>query len=263
LPRRPAPPIDREGPNSGAMTFQGVTAFIREYLPVAPVPGIPEIQLHKASPSSRLHRLAEQDEDRFGSPYWAHHWAGGLALARYVLDHPDVVTDRRVLDLGAGGGLVAIAAAKAGAREVLAAETDPYAIAALRLNLALNGAQAEVLHADLTAGGPPNVDLVLVGDLFYAPDLAARVIAFLDRCADAGIPALIGDPWRAPLPVARLTELARYDVAEAGDHTLKPSGVFAFRAPSGQGRRNRPRRSSLILRPPRFMSVVTLNWRWL
>lgn len=202
-------------------------AFIRDNLPVAPVPSIPEIRLHKAMPSSGLARLAAQDES-FGSPYWAHHWAGGLALTRHVLDHPDTVAGRRVLDLGAGGGLVAIAAAKAGAARIVAAETDPYAIAALRLNLALNGASAEIIHADLTGGDPPDIDLILVGDLFYAPDLAARVTAFLDRAAARGIPALVGDPWRAPLPLSRLTELARYDVAEAGAHTTKPSGVFAF-----------------------------------
>jgi predicted nicotinamide N-methyase len=207
-------------------------AFIRGHLPVAPVPGIPEIRLHKAVPSSGLAQLAAADEN-FGSPYWAHYWAGGLALARYLLDHPETVAGRRVLDLGAGSGLVAIAAAKAGAASVLAAETDPYAVAAMRLNLALNGVAATVLHADLTAGDPPAVDLVLVGDLFYAPDLAERVTFFLDGCLACDLPALIGDPWRAALPTARLTELARYDVAEAGDHTLKPAGVFVFGARHG------------------------------
>ncbi len=203
-------------------------AFIRANLPVAPVPGIPEIRLHKAMPSSGLARLAEQDPD-FGSPYWAHHWAGGLALARYVLDHPERVAGRRVLDLGAGSGLVAIAAAKAGAGAVLAAETDPYAIAALGLNLALNQVPADILHADLLGSDPPDVSLILVGDLFYAGDLAARVTAFLDRCVGRGIEALVGDPWRAPLPLPRLTELDRYEVAEAGPHTTRPGGVFAFR----------------------------------
>ena len=201
--------------------------FIRDNLPDAPVPGIPEIRLHKAVPASGLARLAEQDES-FGSPYWAHHWAGGLALARHLLDHPETVAGRRVLDLGAGSGLVAIAAAKAGAETVLAAETDPYAVAALHLNLALNDVSATVLHDNLTSGDPPAVDLVLVGDLFYAPDLAERVTNFLDRCLARGIPALVGDPWRAPLPLARLTELACYEVAEAGPHTARQAGVFAF-----------------------------------
>jgi predicted nicotinamide N-methyase len=212
------------------MTRLDPTDFIRMNLPVAPVPGIPEIQLHKASPTSGLWRLAREDEDGFGAPYWAHYWAGGLALARYVLDNPSVVAGRHILDLGAGSGLVGIAAAKAGAAEVVAAEVDPYAVAALRLNMALNAVSVSVLDGDLTEGAPPDIDLILVGDLFYAADLAERVTAFLDRCSACGIRALVGDPWRAHLPTARLTELARYDVAEGGRHAMGPSGVFAFMA---------------------------------
>lgn len=197
-------------------------------LPVATVPGVPEIRLHKARPTSGLMRLARQDEDGFGPPYWAHCWAGGLALARYVLDHPGVVAGRRVLDLGAGSGLVGIAAAKAGAREVAAAEVDAYAVAALRLNMKLNEASISVLHGDVTERAPPETDLILVGDLFYAPDLSERVTAFLDRCSACGVQALIGDPWRAHLPISRLTELARYAVTEGESHATRPSGVFAF-----------------------------------
>ncbi|MDQ6870058.1 MAG: 50S ribosomal protein L11 methyltransferase [Pseudomonadota bacterium] len=204
------------------------TAFIQNNLPVMPVPDIPEIQLHKASPSSGLGRLAKQDENGFDSPYWAYYWAGGLALARHVLDNANLVVGRRVLDLGAGSGLVAIAAAKAGASEVIAAEVDRYAVAALRLNVMLNGAVVSVMHGDLTGGTPPAVDVVLVGDLFYAPDLSERVTAFLDRCSRCGIYAVVGDPWRAHLPISRLRELARYDVAETGSLVTKPSGVFAF-----------------------------------
>jgi predicted nicotinamide N-methyase len=204
-------------------------AFVRGNLPVMPVPGIPEIRLHKASPSSGLGRLADRDAAGFGPPYWAYYWAGGLALARYVLDNPAIVAGRRVLDLGAGSGLVAIAAAKAGAREIIAAEVDPYAVAALSLNIALNHAHASILHDDLLDAEPPAVDLVLAGDLFYAPALAARVAAFLDRCLARGISALVGDPWRADLPAMRLEELARYDVAETESPATRPAGVFAFR----------------------------------
>ena len=204
------------------------TVFIRMNLPVAAVPGIPEIQLHKASPTSGLWRLAREDEDGFGAPYWAHYWAGGLALARYVLDNPSVVAGRRVLDLGAGSGLVGIAAARAGACEVIAAEVDRYAVAALELNAKLNAVSISVLHGDLTHGPPPEIDMILVGDLFYAPDLSERVTAFLDRCSACGIRALIGDPWRAHLPTSRLRELARYVVTEGGSHAMGPSGVFEF-----------------------------------
>ena len=204
-----------------------VSAFIRMNLPVSPVPGVPEIELHKARPTSGLWRLARQDKGGFGAPYWAHHWAGGLALARYVLDNPSVVAGQRVLDLGAGSGLVGIAAAKAGAREVVAAEVDPYAVAALDLNAKLNAVSISVLQGDLTDGEPPEVDVVLVGDLFYEADLSKRVTAFLDRCSTFGIRALIGDPWRAHLPTSRLKELARYLVTEGGSQDLS-SGVFAF-----------------------------------
>ena len=214
---------------AGPVSAVDPTAFIRAHLPVVPVPGIPEIALHKAVPSSGLATLAAQDAG-FGSPYWAYYWAGGLALARFVLDHPERVAGRRVLDLGTGAGLVAIAAAKAGARAVIAADVDRYAIAALALNAAHNQVVVTALEGDLTQGDPPPVDIVLVGDLFYAPDLAGRVMAYLNRCRAAGIEVLIGDPWRAPLPTSRLTLLARYDVAETGSAVTKASAVFALQA---------------------------------
>jgi predicted nicotinamide N-methyase len=201
--------------------------FIRERLPLAPVPGAPEISLHQATPSSGLWRLAERGGGRFGSPYWAYCWGGGLALARHVLDRPETAAGRRALDLGAGSGLVGIAAAMAGARTAIASEVDPYACAALRLNAAANGIAFAEVVGDLTAGPPPDVDLVLVGDLFYDADLAARVIAFLERCADAGLDVLIGDPWRAYLPRPRLRLLAEYRVADFGAGATA-SGVFAL-----------------------------------
>ena len=209
------------------MQGETLNAFIRDNLPVAPVSGIAEIRLHKAAPDSGLRRLAEADAAGFGSPYWAYHWAGGLALARHMLDYPETVAGKTVLDLGAGGGLVAIAAAKAGARRVTAAETDPYAVAALRLNAVLNGVAVEVIEDDLTPAAPPETDVILVGDLFYAPELATKVTAFLDRCAMTGQAVLVGDPWRAPLPAERLSEIARYAVAETGKLT-KPCGVFRW-----------------------------------
>lgn len=204
--------------------------FIRTNLPAAPVPAVPEISLHMAGPRSGLWRLADADTD-FGSPYWAHCWGGGLALARYSLDHPEAIAGRSVLDLGTGAGIVAIAAAKAGACEVLAADTDPYAVAVLGLNAALNGVAIRPILGDLMEGAPPPVDIVAVGDLFYEAGLAARVTAFLDRCLAAGIEVLVGDPWRAHLPRARLSVLAEYRLPDFGDAgTQTPSAVFAFRA---------------------------------
>ena len=212
------------------MDDAALDAFIRANLPVGTVPGVPEIRLHKAVPTSGLNRLARDDTAGFGSPYWAYHWAGGLALARHVLDHPAIVQGQRVVDLGAGGGLVAIAAAKAGAAAVTAVEIDAYARTALRCNAALNRVTLAIEADDLTAAPPPDADVMLVGDLFYAPDLAARVTAFLDRCAETRMTILVGDPWRAPLPSARLREIARYAVAETANLPGKASGVFAWNA---------------------------------
>ena len=203
-------------------------AFIRANLPIAPVPSIPEIRLHKALPTSRVGRLAEQDGDGFGSPYWAYRWGGGLALARYVLDRPECVAGRRILDLGSGSGLVAIAAAKARAAAVIAAEIDPYAVTAIGLNAEANEVEVSIVHGDPTAGPPPPVDVVLVGDLFYERDLAERVTAFLDDCLEADTAVLIGDPWRAHLPRRRLRKIADYLVAETGGAGATPSAVFAF-----------------------------------
>jgi len=204
--------------------------FIRANLPLAPVASLPDIRLHRARPSSGLKRLAEHDPD-FASPYWAYPWAGGLALAHYFSAHPEVVAGRRVLDLGAGSGLVAIAAAKAGAREVIAADIDRYAPAALRLNAAANDVAITIVAEDLTAAAPPAADLVAVGDLFYAQDLAERVTAFLDRCLAANIGVLVGDPGRAFLPRARLRLLAEYAVPDVGGGQAAANGlsaVFAF-----------------------------------
>lgn len=219
--------LDRS-PDS-AVDFNWARQFIAANLPILSVPGIPEIRLHKAGPHSGLRRLAERDP-QFGSPYWAHYWGGGLVLARYLLDKPEIIIGRRVLDLGAGSGIVGIAAAKAGAAEVNAADVDPYAIAAIGLNAALNNVTIETVLADLAKGEPPAVDIVCVGDLFYDATLAKHVTAFLDRCLAQGIGVLIGDPWRAHLPTSRLRLLAEYAVPDFGEGTAssRPSGVFAF-----------------------------------
>jgi predicted nicotinamide N-methyase len=198
---------------------------------LTPVPAIPEIRLYKAGPTSGLWRLAEADEHGFGSPYWAYHWAGGLALARYILDRTEIVAGRRVLDLGAGSGIVAIAAAKAGARDVIAVDTDRYAVTAIGLNAAANHVAVTPLQGDPTAGSAPPVDIVVIGDLFYDRDIARRVTAFLDRCLQAGIEILIGDPWRTYLPRSRLALIAEYAVTETGDGAGRAgtsSAVFTF-----------------------------------
>lgn len=204
--------------------------FIRSNLPLALVPGVPEIRLHKAGPASGLSRLADSEPD-FATPYWAYHWGGGLALARYVLDHPACVAERRVLDLGAGSGLVAIAAAKSGANHITAADIDPYAMAAIALNAIANNVTLATHLGDLTTGPPPAVDIILVADLFYAADLADRVTRFLDNCLAANIDILIGDPLRAYLPRERLKLLAEYPGLDFGDSAARAqatNAVFRF-----------------------------------
>lgn len=216
--------------------------FIKANMRLAPVPSLPEIRLHLAHPGSGLRRLLEPDDDNGESrpepqpPYWAYAWAGGAVLARYILDRPSIVAGKRVLDLGAGSGLVGIAAAKAGAREVIAAETDRNGVVALRLNAQANGVAIQIRDEDITAGPPPAVDLVLAGDVFYAQDVAQRVMPFLDRCLAARIDVLVGDPGRAWLPRPRLCLLSEYQVPDVGGNgggDPKPSAVFALVAEPG------------------------------
>ncbi|MGX8010390.1 class I SAM-dependent methyltransferase [Mesorhizobium sp. ORM8.1] len=205
---------------------------------LAPVPSLPEIQLYLAHPGSGLRRLLEQEdggsddsEPEPQPPYWAYAWAGGAVLARYILDNPSIVAGKRVLDLGAGSGLVGIAAAKAGARDVMAAEIDRNGVAAIDLNALANGVAIDVVGEDVTAGPPPAVDLVLAGDVFYGQEVGQRMIPFLDRCLAAGIEVLIGDPGRAWLPRSRLHLLGEYQVPDVGGNgggEQKPSAVFAF-----------------------------------
>jgi predicted nicotinamide N-methyase len=181
-------------------------------------------------PTSGLHRLAKGDPGGFGAPYWAYHWGGGLALARHVIDRPQLVRGRRVMDLGTGSGIVAIAAAMSGASHIRASDIDPYAVVAARLNAALNGVDITVEQADMLDGPAPAADLIVAGDLYYDEALARRVSSFLERCVDAGIEVLIGDPWRAPLPQAQLEKIADHVVRETGG-PAKWAAVFRFLNP--------------------------------
>lgn len=206
------------------------TRFIEANLPLEPVAFVPEIRLHQAIPASGLGRLAAAD-DAFTTPYWAYAWTGGLALARFLLDRPACVAGKAVLDLGCGSGLVAIAAAKAGAASVKAVDVDPYAAAATRLNARANGVDMDVANEDLTRAASLDAELVLVGDLFYDFDLAAGVTSCLDRWSALGTQILIGDPWRRGLPRGRLRTLANYEIAERSGGEPKKTSVFEFRCP--------------------------------
>src|SRR5215468_8120436 len=191
--------------------------IIRTGTRLRPVPLVPQIRLHQAGDPIGLWQHTERAAGRTGldPPFWAFAWAGGQALARYLLDHSERVKDRRVTDVASGSGLVAIAAAKAGAAAVTAYDTDPLAVAAIGVNAAANGVTVRAVCADVLDGdGPPapGTDLVLAGDAFYERGLAARVTRFLERGHARGTAVLAGDCGRAYLPRDRLTPLATYDV---------------------------------------------------
>jgi predicted nicotinamide N-methyase len=177
------------------------------------VPFVPEVSLYQAED---IYAVWEQTERELGRPelpppFWCVPWPGGQALARYVLDHPGLVAGRKVLDLGAGSGLVAIAVAKAGAGAVTAAETDPLARAAVELNAAANGMRAADCVDDVF-GIPTTADVVLAGDVWYDKDLARLVGGYLDSAAAGGALVLTGDIGRAYFPRDRYRQLAGYDV---------------------------------------------------
>ncbi|WP_245479594.1 class I SAM-dependent methyltransferase, partial [Hansschlegelia zhihuaiae] len=188
------------------LTIRDPEAFIRAETRVRPVPLAPEISLQVADEAVPLWSRTEEELERAGlpPPFWAFAWAGGQALARHLLDDPETVRARRVLDVGSGSGLVAIAAMKAGAASVLAVDVDPFAVAAIGVNAAANGVAVSVLGDDLIGGPRLPVDLVTVGDLFYERDVAARLLAWLDFYLADGVPVLVGDPGRTYLPKDRL-----------------------------------------------------------
>jgi predicted nicotinamide N-methyase len=188
--------------------------FIRANTALAHPPLVPELLLHLAGAVTPLWHATEASlaQNQLPPPYWAFAWAGGQALARHILDHPEIVRDQAVLDFGAGSGLLAIAAMKAGAGAASAAEIDPFAAAAIALNAASNGVTVELETADLIGLWPADWDVVLVGDMCYERPLAERLTAWLRRLAEVGKLVLIGDPGRAYLPQQGLQELARYTV---------------------------------------------------
>jgi predicted nicotinamide N-methyase len=231
--------------------------IIRSSTRLCPVPLVPEIVLYQASEPMSVWQHTEQVTGQAGldPPFWAFAWAGGQALARYLLDHPDVVTGRHVIDIASGSGLVAIAAALAGAATVTAYDIDPLATAAITLNAAANHVTVPASCADLLATDPPPApgscttdpppapgscttdpargpDLVLVADAFYERNLAAQVLRLLDRSHARGAAVLVGDFGRTYLPRARLIPLASYDVpglAALEDADIKRTTIWTLR----------------------------------
>lgn len=176
-------------------------------------------------------------------PYWAFAWAGGLAIGRYLRQHPEAVAGRRVFDLASGSGLCAIAAMHAGASAVTGADIDAFAAAAIELNARANRRRVTVVRRDVLHEEPPGVGVILAGDCWYDAELADRVLPWLHRARARGVDVLVGDPGRRYLPTDELVELASYDVrttTELEDLELKQSRVYALRPPADEVQLRRP-----------------------
>ncbi|OLP56245.1 nicotinamide N-methyase [Rhizobium rhizosphaerae] len=215
--------------------------FIRANTGIACPPHVPEIRLHLADEAHELWLKTEEELEAIGlpPPFWAFAWAGGQGLARHLLDHPALVAGRRVVDFASGSGLVAIAAAMAGARSVTAADIDPWTETAIRLNAGLNGVAVDFTGRDLI-GQPLDAEVLLAGDVFYDKGFADRLLPWLEQLAGSGILVLVGDPGRAYCPRDRLVERATYQVPVTRaleDSEVKRTTVwqFAGKAPARPG----------------------------
>ena len=206
--------------------------FVHANTAFATPPHVPEIGLYLADEAHDLWHRTEEELAEIGlpPPFWAFAWAGGQGLARYVLDNPEAVRGKRVLDFATGSGLVAIAAAKAGAAHVPAADIDPFCEAAVRLNSAANGVSVAFEARDFV-GENNSLDVLLAGDVFYDRDFAERLAPWFSQLATAGTAVLVGDPGRSYLPRERLTKLAEYQVPVTRaleDAEVKRTTVWRF-----------------------------------
>ncbi len=177
-------------------------AFIQANTRPLPVHSLPSIRLYQADEVTPLWLMTEADmaRDRLAPPFWAFAWSGGQALARYVLDNPAIVTGKRVLDLACGSGLVGIAALQAGASTVICNDIDPYAEAATALNAELNTVNLAFLAGDLLSGPPPDIDIILAGDIAYEKPMLDAMLTFLRRARAQDIAVYVGDPNRTYFP---------------------------------------------------------------
>ena len=211
-------------------------AFVLRQTRLRPVPGAEHLRLHLADEVLPLWRATqvETHDDDAPLPYWAFAWAGGLALARYLHEHPGRFAGRRVFDVASGSGLCALAALDAGAASAVAADVDPFSWAAIALNAKAAGRRIALVRRDVLDDAPPDADVVLAGDTWYETGLASRMLPWLRRCREAGITVLVGDPGRAYLPSEGLVELATYEVrttTELEDRAQKTARVFELAAP--------------------------------
>ncbi len=206
--------------------------FIRANTDIMAPPHVPEVRLHLAGEAHELWLKTEEELEEIGlpPPFWAFAWAGGQGLARHVLDHPELVAGKRVIDFASGSGLVAIAAMKAGAAAVLAVDIDPWTGTAIRLNAELNGVDV-VSSAKDVIGGTGDADVYLAGDVFYDRAFADRLIPWFSALVDEGADVFVGDPGRAYCPRDRLQMLATYQVPVTRaleDSEVKKTTVWRF-----------------------------------
>jgi predicted nicotinamide N-methyase len=210
--------------------------FISQNTTVMTPPLVPEVKLHLAHEAVPLWQKTEEELGEMGlpPPFWAFAWAGGQALARHVLDNPKLVHARKVLDLATGSGLVAIAAAQCGG-QISAADIDAFATTATEMNAKLNDVSLDIRCEDLLVQAPPELDVILVGDLFYEKSLAERCLTWLRLAQARGSKILIGDPGRSYLPKDQLEQLAEYNVPvtrDLEDAEIKRTAVWQLRAPA-------------------------------
>jgi predicted nicotinamide N-methyase len=214
-------------------TLEGRRAFIADNTRLLPTPHAPELVLHLADEITPLWKLTEEALEEIGlpPPFWAFAWAGGQALARYVLDHPEIVRGKTVVDFATGSGIVAVAAMKAGAKSVLAADIDVFCEAAVAMNAAANGVEVDFTDANLLDAPPPPADVLLAGDICYEGPMATAVMAWLAQGRAAGASVLIGDPGRTYFPKDGLEKLAEYQVPttrELEDLAIKRTSVWTL-----------------------------------
>jgi predicted nicotinamide N-methyase len=207
--------------------------FIRANTALQPVPHAPEVSLYVADEITPIWKMTETALGALGisPPFWAFAWAGGQAISRYVLDHPELVRGKSVLDFASGSGLCAIAAMKAGAANALACDVDPFCRAAIAVNAEANGVAVGCVIGDLLDDPPPPFDVILAGDICYEKTLSERVLAWLQMARDRGATVLIGDPGRTYFPKKGLVQLAQYEVQttrELEDFEIKKTGVWTL-----------------------------------
>lgn len=215
------------------MSITDPTTFILANTRLQAVPHTPGISLWLADEVTPIWKLTEEELGEMGlpPPFWAFAWSGGQGLARHLLDHPEIVAGRRVVDFATGSGLVGIAAMKAGATSVLCTDIDPFCGPAVALNAQANDVSVAFTNRDLLDADPPEVDVILAGDVFYEKPMAERVLAWLGRARAEGITVLVGDPLRTYFPKTGFNLLAEYQVPttrELEDYEIKRTRVWAM-----------------------------------